>query len=79
MATFMARMWMADGRACPTSGAASFDDVPAGSAHAASIDCISALGITRGTAAGTFSPSDPVTRAQMATFLTRFYEALTGS
>ena len=77
MATFLVRLWRADGRTCPTSGGASFDDVPADSTHAESIRCISALGITRGTAAGTFSPSDSVTRAQMATFLTRFYDALT--
>ena len=50
-----------------------------GSVHAESIGCIAALGITRGTAAGMFSPSDTVTRAQMASFLTRFYEQLTGT
>ena len=78
MATILAGLWRADGRVCPTSGALSFDDVPAGSDAAEDIDCISALGLTRGTTAGTFSPSEPVSRAQMATFLTRFYEAFTG-
>ena len=77
MATFMARAWRAAGRDCPTSGAASFTDVPASSTHAESIRCISALGITQGTTAETFSPSESVTRAQMATFLTRFHQALT--
>ena len=77
MATFLARAWEAAGRECPSSGALSFDDVAADSTHADSIGCIAALRITRGTAAGTFSPSDTVTRAQMATFLVRFYEALT--
>ncbi len=79
MATFMARMWTAAGQECPASGALSFTDVAAGSTHAAGIDCISALGITRGTTATTFSPSQTVTRAQMATFLARFYSALTAA
>ena len=73
----MARTWEATGRECPSSGAAYFDDVAAGSTHAGSIDCVSALGVARGTAERMFSPSDTVTRAQMATFLARFHEALT--
>ncbi len=78
MATFLANAWRQAGRTCPASDASSiFDDVAAGSTHAESIGCIAALGITRGTAAGMFSPSDTVTRAQMATFLARFYEELT--
>ena len=78
MATFLARAWEAAGRECSADAAgAFFDDVPADSTHAAGIGCIAALGITRGTAAGTFSPSDTLTRAQMATFLARFHEALT--
>lgn len=55
-----------------------FEDVDEGSAHAKSIETITRLRITVGTTATTFSPSEPVTRAQMATFLTRFYEAFTG-
>ena len=78
MATFLARAWQAAGRECSSAAAgAFFDDVPADSAHAAGVACMAALGITRGTASGTFSPSDTVTRAQMATFLTRFHQALT--
>ena len=78
MASFLARAWEAAGRECSTAAAgAFFDDVASGSTHAAGIACMAALGITRGTAAGTFSPSDTVTRAQMATFLARFHEALT--
>ena len=77
MATFLARAWKAAGRTCPDDASSSFDDVPADSTHAAGINCVAALGITRGTAAGMFSPSDTVTRAQMASFLARFYEALT--
>ncbi len=54
-----------------------FADVDEGSVHAESIEKVAALGITSGTADRTFSPSDAVTRAQMATFLARFHEALT--
>ncbi len=45
----------------------------AGSVHAASIDALSAAGITRGCATGPlrYCPRDPVTRAQMAAFLVR--------
>ena len=75
MATFLARAWEAAGRECPSSGAASFDDVASGSTHAAGIDCVSALGVAQGTTATTFSPSAPVTRAQMAAFLARAWEA----
>lgn len=78
MATFLANAWRQAGRTCPAADASSiFDDVAAGSTHAESIGCLAALGITRGTAAGMFSPSATVTRAQMATFLARFHEALT--
>ena len=77
MATFLARTWEAAGRTCPDDTGSSFDDVPADSTHAVGIGCIAALGITSGTAAGTFSPSGTVTRAQMATFLARLHQALT--
>lgn len=50
---------------------ADFDDVVPGSTHAISIDCISAFGLAAGTSPGRFSPSQPVTRGQMATFLSR--------
>ena len=73
----MARTWEATGRECPSSGAAYFDDVAAGSTHAGSIDCVSALGVARGTAERMFSPSASVSRSQMAAFLARFHEALT--
>jgi len=79
MASFLARFWRATGRSCPTSGALSFSDVSESSTHADNIDCMSALGITRGTTATTFSPGLPVTRGQMASFLARFHQALTSS
>lgn len=77
MATFLERTWRASGRECTSSEPAQFDDVAADSVHAASINCMSALGIVRGTAAGVFLPSQTVTRAQMAAFLARFYQAFT--
>jgi len=55
------------------AGATTFDDVAAGSTHAASIAAVADAGITQGcTADGNrYCPSDPVTRAQMASFLHR--------
>lgn len=76
MATFMARAWTAAGQTCPANADSSFSDVASGSTHAAGINCMAALEIARGTTAGTFLPSEPVSRGQMATFLIRFYEAL---
>ena len=40
------------------------------------IHCIGEAGITRGTSATTYSPSRPVTRRQMALFLTRLLDAI---
>jgi hypothetical protein len=56
--------------ACPTGAipAATFTDVTTPSPN---IDCIKYYGITNGTTATTYSPLDPVTRWQMALFLTR--------
>ena len=50
---------------------AGFVDVHPGSTHALSVDCITAFGLAAGTSEGRFSPSRPVTRGQMATFLSR--------
>ena len=64
-----------------------FQDVGEGSVHAANVEQAGRLGIVVGTSvasttadgvtARTFSPSEPVSRAQMATFLVRFHAALT--
>ena len=87
MATFMAQAWRAAGRTCPANEDSAnedsanedppFSDVAEDSPHAAGINCMAALGVAAGTTAGTFLPSEPVSRAQMATFLVRFYVALT--
>ena len=52
---------------------AGFADVDPGSTHAADIDALAAAGITVGCATEPlrYCPDSPVTRAQMATFLTR--------
>lgn len=54
-------------------------DVPASSFAFGAVGCIYNLGITTGTSSTTYSPSDEVTREQMAAFLARFYETVTGT
>lgn len=48
-----------------------FGDVAEGSFAFADVQCISGLGITTGTSDRTYSPADPVTREQMASFVAR--------
>lgn len=64
------------GRECGSP--APFTDVPEASYANADIGCLFSFGITTGTSANTYSPLEPVTRAEMAVFLSRLYEALTG-
>ncbi len=52
-------------------GSVPFDDVSPGSVHAGAIGRLVAAGITTGTTPRTYDPGAPVTRAQMASFLTR--------
>lgn len=63
MATFLTR----ELGLTPTS--TSFRDVPSRHPHAASIGALAASGITSGCSDGRFCPDQPVSRAQMATFL----------
>lgn len=75
MAAFVARLWRALGGTCPEGGHPFLD---VGSSFAVDdIACIFQLGITTGTSATTYSPSDPVTREQMAAFLSRLDQRLT--
>ncbi len=76
MAAFLARLWRALGNTCPNNGTL-FTDI-ASSFAKADIECIWALGITKGTSTFTFSPGDPVTREQMAAFLARTYRLVMG-
>lgn len=48
-----------------------FEDVADDNAHRDAIAALAESGITSGTSATTFGPSEPVTRAQMATFLAK--------
>ena len=50
-----------------------FSDVTIDSVHAETIATLARTGITTGFADGTFRPDHPVTRGQMATFLTRSF------
>jgi hypothetical protein len=58
--------------ALPAAASHSFDDVPSSHAHHDSIDWLTQKGITSGCDSDSFCPHDPVTRAQMATFLRRY-------
>jgi S-layer homology domain len=66
MASFLARAEGLAGRPGRV-----FDDVTPGSTHARAIAAIAADGITQGCTTTLYCPEDPVTRAQMASFLAR--------
>jgi hypothetical protein len=53
----------------PATGVASFRDIPAGAYYAGAVRWAVAQGITSGTGAYSFGPSDLCTRAQVVTFL----------
>ncbi len=72
MAAFVARTWRRLGGECDTSHPPFTDVDPDSFAHE-DISCIYNLGITTGTGANTYSPADPVTREQMASFLARLW------
>ena len=85
MATFLARTLARAGAledpaslTVPTEAdQVSFTDT-LGTTHAAAIEAVSDLGIAQGYGDGTFRPSAEVTRGQMAAFLVRTVEHLTG-
>lgn len=67
---FATVMWRAAGS--PTPGAGNgFVDVSGSAFYAAAVNWMVAQGITTGTAPNRFSPNDPLTRAQAATFIWR--------
>jgi hypothetical protein len=68
MASFLVRAFIGEGEFDPPPDAFTDDQ---GSVHAADIDRLASTGITRGCGEGLFCPDDPVTRAEMASFLTR--------
>ncbi|MBS3941680.1 MAG: S-layer homology domain-containing protein [Actinobacteria bacterium] len=74
MATFLAQAWEARTGTPLPAGADYFAD-DNGNTHEANINRVAAAGLTGGTGAG-YNPGGPVTRAQMATFLSRFMAKL---
>jgi len=77
MASFLARLYAKiNGTPAPVTETP-FTDVDEASFAYADIGRIFGLGITTGTSSTTYSPKDPVTREQMATFLANLYRTLT--
>ena len=60
----------------PCSIPTGFADVPTSSFAYRDVGCIAALGITQGTSSTTYSPGQFVTRAQMAAFVERLFNAV---
>lgn len=77
MALFLARFYeVVTGQPCVA--AHPFVDVDLTSEVGRAVGCLFSLGITKGTAADRFSPDEVVSREQMAAFVARLYEAVTG-
>ena len=71
MALFLTRLYTAAGAGLPAGGSG-FSDLAGLSPEAVTaINQLSALGISTGTGGGNFSPTNVVTREQMASFLAR--------
>lgn len=68
MATFVVRAFAGDGPFDPAPDAFGDDD---GSIHEPDIDRLAAMGVTKGCGEGRFCPFGAVTRAEMASFITR--------
>ncbi len=78
MATFIARLVERSGGNLPNGAPDAFADDD-GTPHEADIDRVAAVGIVSGGADGRYRPGDPVSRAQMATFLIRALDHRTGT
>lgn len=77
MATFVAGALRAVGAELPTDPPDAFGD-DAASVHQGAINQLAALGVVTGKSDGRYHPAEPVSRAQLATFLVRAYERATG-
>jgi hypothetical protein len=77
MASFLARLMEALGYDLPAPSDQGFTDV-AGNVHADRINQLAAVGVTMGATTTTYAPSAGVRRDQMATFLVRALETVTG-
>lgn len=60
-------------QSCPSSAVEEdgFTDVPPGSPFEAAVDCVWHWGVANGTSSSTYAPTAPVTRGQMAAFISR--------
>ena len=77
MALFLTRLVEATGNPLPDGTPYGFLDIGGETAEAQlAINQLAQLGITFGTSATTFSPADPVTREQMASFVARTLEQI---
>jgi hypothetical protein len=75
MALFLTRTYQAAGNELPAATHQGFSDIADETPEAqAAINQLAALGVTRGTGPGTFSPDLAVTREQMASFVARLLE-----
>ena len=72
MATVLGRLAQAD--PADYAGTSAFTDVTPGSWYAPYVAWAAAAGIADGVGQGRFAPDDPITRAQMATFLWRYFQ-----
>ena len=77
MASFMARLVEASGRALPNPTQDHFAD-DNGSPHEESINRLAEAGVVGGTGPGTYAPDASVSRGQLATFLVRAWAAASG-
>jgi hypothetical protein len=71
MAVFLLRALHGSGYTPPPATGTRFTDVPAGYWAAPWIEQLAAEGITTGCGENRYCPGDPVSREQMAVFLTR--------
>ena len=76
MAVLLVRLYeLLTGETC--TGDHPFLDVNAASFADAAVGCLYGLGLTTGTSATTYSPADPVSRLELALFLSRLYRLIT--
>ena len=76
MASFLIRLWRdVLGGSCP-GGGHPFDDVNSSLTHAEDIGCLYQVGITKGTTATTYEPSELVDASQISRFLLRLWQRL---
>jgi hypothetical protein len=73
MAVFLLKTHAGAGYTPPSCTTASFADVPCASPFAAWVQELVARGITAGCGGGLYCPTNPVTRGQMAVFLTKTF------